>query len=50
VKYIPAYFPGAGFRKEASKTRESLRDFVDIPFQYTMDEKVYLPSLIILGH
>ncbi|KAI0253130.1 cytochrome P450 [Lactifluus subvellereus] len=38
LKYIPACFPGAGFRKEASKTREALKDFVDIPFQYTMDQ------------
>ena len=41
VKYIPEWFPGAGFQKEASEARKILKDFVNIPFQFTLDQMVF---------
>ena len=41
VKYIPEWFPGAGFQKKASETKKILRDFANIPFQFTLDQTVF---------
>ncbi|KAI0299715.1 cytochrome P450 [Multifurca ochricompacta] len=38
LKYIPAWFPGAGFKKEASAAKTILQELVDIPFQFSMNE------------
>ena len=41
MKYVPEWFPGANFQKEASKARRSLKDMVDIPFRFTLDQMVF---------
>jgi hypothetical protein len=41
VKYVPAWLPGTGFKKEASETKRNLDSLVDIPFQFTLDEMVF---------
>jgi hypothetical protein len=40
VKYVPAWFPRAGFKKEASDAKRALKSLVDIPFQFTLQEMV----------
>jgi hypothetical protein len=51
VKYIPAWFPGAGFKKDASEAKKTLNTFVETPFQFTMHEMVGLgfPDMISEG-
>ena len=44
VKYVPEWFPGAGFQKEASEARKIVKDFVNIPFQFTLDQMVFQNS------
>jgi hypothetical protein len=44
VKYVPDWFPGAGFKKEASETKSSLQNLVDIPFQFALREMVLFPE------
>jgi hypothetical protein len=44
VKYVPAWFPGACFKKEASEAKKALKAFVETPFQFTTDEIVGLGS------
>jgi len=49
VKYVPAWFPGARFKKEASDAKTALKGLVDIPFQFTlheMAEGTALPSFV----
>ncbi|KAH9962375.1 cytochrome P450 [Russula dissimulans] len=38
LKYVPVWFPGAGFKKQASEAKKSLNNSVDIPFQFTLRE------------
>ncbi|KAI0299732.1 cytochrome P450 [Multifurca ochricompacta] len=38
LKYIPAWFPGAGFKNEASAAKKSLQEMAEIPFQHSMQE------------
>ncbi|KAI0288266.1 cytochrome P450 [Russula brevipes] len=38
LKYVPAWFPGARFKKEASDAKRALKSLVDIPFQFTLHE------------
>jgi hypothetical protein len=41
VKYIPAWFPGMRFKKEASDAKRALKSLVDTPFQFTLHEMVF---------
>ncbi|KAI0253131.1 cytochrome P450 [Lactifluus subvellereus] len=38
LKYIPAWFPGAGFKKVASDVRKSLHENAEVPFQFSIQE------------
>ncbi|KAI9453226.1 cytochrome P450 [Russula earlei] len=38
LKYVPAWFPGAGFKNEASEAKRYLMNLVDIPFQFILHE------------
>jgi len=37
VKYVPDWFPGAGFKKFAKETRKGLDNSMDHPFQYVKE-------------
>ena len=41
VRYVPAWFPGAGFKKEALDVRELLEENANVPFQFSVQEMVY---------
>ncbi|KAI0260943.1 cytochrome P450 [Gloeopeniophorella convolvens] len=38
LKYVPAWFPGAGFKKAASDAKGYMTRSADIPFQFTLRE------------
>ncbi|KAI0260544.1 cytochrome P450 [Gloeopeniophorella convolvens] len=38
LKYVPTWFPGAGFRKAASNAKDYITRFADVPFQFTLRE------------
>jgi len=38
LKYIPEWFPGADFQREASWAKRVLKDMVDVPFRFTLDQ------------
>ncbi|KAH9991662.1 cytochrome P450 [Russula compacta] len=38
LKYVPAWFPKAGFRKIASDAQKLLLETAQVPFQYTIEE------------
>lgn len=45
VKYIPAWFPGAGFKKEAKEVRARVNQTRDVPFRDVKHQLVRLSSL-----
>jgi len=55
VKYIPAWFPGAGFKKKALKWRKLARDMIDRPYDMVKAQFVHPFHVItrpsyLLGH
>ena len=46
VKYIPSWFPGAGFKKRAREYAVVVNDLLEIPHNYVMSQLV--TSVIIL--
>ena len=40
VKYIPSWFPGAGFKRNAESWRSLMQEFVDIPFEFVKQNMV----------
>jgi hypothetical protein len=41
VRYVPAWFPGAGFKKVASDVRRLVEENSNVPFQISVQEMVY---------
>ena len=37
VKYVPEWFPGAGFKRFARLTKQNLSDSIDLPFLYAKE-------------
>ena len=46
VKYIPSWFPGAGFKKRAREYAVVVHDLLEIPHNYVMSQLV--TSVVIL--
>lgn len=49
LKYIPSWFPGAGFKKTAAQYQKVNMDQTDLPFQFVikaMEERTALPSFV----
>lgn len=40
MKYVPTWFPGAGFKKVAFNARKSLHENAEAPFQLSIQEMV----------
>ncbi|KAG8737366.1 hypothetical protein FRC10_008281 [Ceratobasidium sp. 414] len=38
LRYVPAWFPGAGWKKVASEWRKELRDTIEIPYRFTVKQ------------
>ena len=47
MKYIPSWFPGAGFKRKAAEWRALMQEFVDIPFEFVKKDLVRLPRLYL---
>ena len=54
VKYVPEWFPGAGFKTFAKRGKEKLDDFLNLPFQHVKESlevrESTLPLLIQAPH
>lgn len=44
VKYVPDWFPGAGFKREAKRMRSDLYKATERPYQHVKNEIVGSPS------
>ena len=40
LKYIPSWFPGAGFQKKAAGWRESINTMAEKPFRHVQEQLV----------
>ena len=46
LKYVPSWFPGAGFQKTAARVKEATHMMADKPFRYVEEQLVQVYSLI----
>ena len=40
LKYVPSWFPGAGFQRRAARWKEAVNTMVEKPFRYVQEELV----------
>lgn len=40
VKYLPTWFPGASFKRNAALWKAKIQEFVDKPYEYVLEEIV----------
>ena len=40
LKYVPSWFPGAGFKKKAARVREASNIMAERPFQHVQEQLV----------
>ena len=40
LKYVPSWFPGAGFQKKAARWREATNTMAEKPFRYVQEQLV----------
>ena len=38
LKYVPSWFPGAGFQKKAARWRENIHIMADKPFRHVQEQ------------
>jgi hypothetical protein len=43
LKYVPSWFPGAGFQNKAALWRDATNAMADKPFDYVQEQLVYNP-------
>ena len=47
LRYLPSWFPGATFKRQAISWRETLDQMVNIPYNYVKRRMASLPPLLI---
>ena len=40
LKYVPSWFPGAGFQKKAARVREAIHTMAEKPFRHVQEQLV----------
>ena len=40
LKYVPSWFPGAGFQKKAARVREAINTMAEKPFRHVQEQLV----------
>ena len=47
VRYIPDWFPGAGFKQMAREFRKTFQELVDVPFEFVKKQMVRQPAIFL---
>ena len=42
LKYVPSWFPGAGFQRKAARWREAVNTMAEKPFRHVQDQLVQI--------
>ena len=50
LKYVPSWFPGAGFQKKAAGWREAINTMADKPFRHVQEQLVQVPFLRVRSY
>ncbi|KDQ08761.1 hypothetical protein BOTBODRAFT_59124 [Botryobasidium botryosum FD-172 SS1] len=50
LKYVPSWFPGAGFQREAEKVRELTYSMMDVPFQRVKSDIMFFWDAGVARH
>ena len=45
LKYVPSWFPGAGFQKKAARWREGIKEMSETPFRHVQEQLVQVQFL-----
>ena len=45
LKYVPSWFPGAGFQRKAARLREAINTMAEKPFRYVQEQLVQVHFL-----
>jgi hypothetical protein len=45
LKYVPSWFPGAGFQKKAARWREAINTMAEKPFRHVQEQLVQVRFL-----
>ena len=45
LKYVPSWFPGAGFQKKAARVREAINTMAEKPFRHVQEQLVQIHFL-----
>ena len=45
LKYVPSWFPGAGFQRKAARLREGINTMAEKPFRYVQEQLVQVHFL-----
>ena len=45
LKYVPSWFPGAGFQKKAARWREAINTMAEKPFRHVQEQLVQVHFL-----
>ena len=40
LKYVPSWFPGAGFQKKAARWKEAINTMAEVPFRHVQEQLV----------
>ena len=40
LKYVPSWFPGAGFQRKAARVKEDINTMAEKPFRYVQEQLV----------
>ena len=50
LKYVPSWFPGAGFQKKAARWREGVNSMVENPFRHVQKQLVRILFFFLRSH
>jgi hypothetical protein len=42
LRYVPSWFPGAGFQKKAARWREAINTMAEKPFRHVLEQLVHV--------
>ena len=46
LKYVPSWFPGAGFQKKAARWRKAINAMANNPFLHVQEQLVYIQTYL----
>jgi len=45
LKYVPAWFPGTGWKRTAERFKQTLTNMADVPYRFVQEQMVGSPTI-----